>query len=135
MFYFIFLIFKIFLELNLINNILSIKLYEYYDVREHYKCDSFNYARNQWKCKRCWTFSVDEVISYRICIDHGGKDQTIVSVTELLTCLRKYRIIAYKGWRGNPMNSGFKYWVFNGLPAESCKPFPFKKKEKIEENL
>ena len=56
-------------------------------------------------------------------------------MTELLTCLPKYKNITYKGFRGNPGASGFKYWVSNRLLTESCKPFPLKKNEKIEENL
>ena len=133
--YFILKLLKIFLELNFINSIFSLKLDEEYDVREHYKCESFKDVRDQMGCAGCWAFSVAEVISDRICIDSGGKDQTIVSETELLTCMSFYKDTIYKGCKRARRSDGFKYWVSKGLPTKSCKPFPFKKKEKIKDNL
>jgi cathepsin B len=86
-------------------------------------------------CGGCWAFSLAEVISDRICIDSGGKDQTIVSETELLTCMPSYKNKIYKGCNGGSRSKGFHYWVSKGLPTKSCKPFPFKKDEKLEDNL
>ena len=126
---------KILLYFIFIGNIISIQLYEQYDIRDHYKCASFNDFRDQKYCKGCWAFAGAETISDRICIDSGGKDQTLVSETELLTCLSKYTDPTLKGCGGGNMAEGFKYWINKGLPTKSCKPFPFGEKEKIENHL
>jgi cathepsin B len=133
--HFIFIFLKIFLELNIIHNIISLELPEKYDVREHYKCESFNDVRNQMNCGGCWAFSIAEVISDRICIDSNGLYQTIVSETELLTCMSHYNDINLKGCNSGSRAEGFHYWVSKGLPTKSCKPFPFQEKEKIIDHL
>ena len=125
---------KIFLYYIFIGSIISIELYEQYDIRNHYKCESFNVFRDQKHCGGCWAFSVAETISDRICIDSGGKDQTLVSETELLTCLPKYRNSTLKGCGGASRAEGFHYWVTKGLPTKNCKPFPFGKDDIISDH-
>lgn len=121
---------KIILFLKFLNNnIICIELYEEYDVRDHYKCDSFNDFRDQKDCGGSWAFSIAEVVSDRICIDSGGNNQTIISEMELLTCLSSYNNSTEKGCDGASRASGFHYWITKGLPTKICKPFLFENGE------
>ena len=115
---------------------------EKYDLRDHYNCNSFKVIRNQGRCGGCWAFATAEVISDLICIKSGGKIQTIMSETYLLTncifCFNNSNI--KKGCNGGHEMYAFIFWILKGLPSgglygdkKSCLPFPFSPYEVVNE--
>ena len=128
---------KILLLMILINIMMGFELEledlpEEFDLRKNYtntnyKCKSFDWIKDQGKLGSCWAFSAAGVINDRICIGSKGKNQTIVSVTELITCCRCCCTKdENRTCDGGSKMFGFIYWVQYGLPSESCKPYPFK---------
>ena len=138
------------LFLLLFQNIISLEkedeyfnLPDEYDLRKEYKeCESLRDIRDQGSiCGGCWAFATAEVISDRICVDSGGKKQVNISANELLTCCDfcfNFSDTKRGCGGGNALFHllGFEYiyWIKNGLPDVSCKPFHFYK-EYNESNL
>ena len=118
-----------------LNEQLKLSYPEEFDLRiEYNECESLKLIKYQGECGGCWAFAVTGVISDRICINSRGKDQIILSETELISCcffcfdLNNYQ----KGCGGGTENSAFLYWVVFGLPTSSCKPFHFEEESSFD---
>ena len=122
----------ILIYLFLLNFGILIDLPEAYDVRDHYKCDSFYDIRDQRGCGGCWAFATSEVISDRYCINSKGKNQLLFSEMELLTCCKNTSDSPIAGCDGGDEQLAFHYWIKTGLPTKSCKEFLFGENETVE---
>ena len=101
-----------------------------YDTRDQYqKCESIQEIRDQSTCGSCWAFAAAEVMSDRICIHSGQKDQTRVSPQQLVSCCDS---CGY-GCEGGFPNEAFIYWTKTGIVsgglygdyAQTCMPYVF----------
>ena len=119
----------------------DVYLPEEYDVRETYNCKSFDVIRDQGHCGACWACATAEVISDLLCIKSGGKKQTIISDTYLLTnCQYCFNHTSEKkGCVGGIREYAFLFWILSGLPSgglngdkTSCFPYPFNSTEEVD---
>ena len=100
---------------------------DFLDLRKEYpKCNSLNEIYDQSTCGSCWALAATETMSDRICIHTGGKIQTRLSATELITCCYSCGL----GCSGGYSSLAFKYWKDNGIPSggpygddQTCKPY------------
>ena len=98
-----------------------------YDLRKEYPyCQSLQEIYNQSYCSSSYAISSSQTISDRICIHTGGKLQTRISATDIITCCSE----CGKGCIGGLPNLVFNYWINNGIPSgglygdnNTCKPY------------
>jgi len=84
---------------------------------------------DQSDCGSCWAVAAAAVMSDRVCIHSGGKDQTQISAADVMTC-------GYYGTE-NGCHGGYEEWAFyhyqyDGVVSGSsygedsgCKPYPY----------
>jgi len=102
---------------------------ESFDSRTEWaSCESIQEVRDQSACGSCWAFGAAEVMSDRICIHSGQKDQTRVSTEDLLECCAECGF----GCQGGFPPAAFNFWkehgvVTGGLHSDKsyCKPYAF----------
>jgi len=91
-------------------------------------CSSLREVRDQSSCGSCWAFGAAEVMSDRICIASGQKDQTRVSAEDLVECCTD---CGY-GCEGGFPSAAFDFWESQGIVTgglygdqQYCKNYPF----------
>lgn len=91
-------------------------------------CQSISEIRDQSSCGSCWAFGAAEVMSDRICIHSGQKDQTRVSATDLLACCTDCGF----GCQGGFPPAAFDFWKTQGVVSGAlyqdtkyCLNYPF----------
>ena len=97
------------------------------DLRKEYPhCDSIKEIFDQSNCGSCWALAATGTITDRLCIQTGGKIQTRISATEIITCCSNCGIECSGGYP----SSAFIYWKDFGIPSGgkygdniTCKPY------------
>ena len=100
---------------------------DFLDLRKEYpKCDSIKEIYVQSSCGSCWALAATGTMTDRLCILTGGKIQTRLSATELITCCDSCGL----GCLGGYPSLVFQYWKNNGIPSggpfgdkKTCKPY------------
>ncbi|KHJ86156.1 hypothetical protein OESDEN_14101, partial [Oesophagostomum dentatum] len=58
-----------------------------FDAREQWpNCTSVQHVRDQANCGSCWAVSAASAMSDRACVQSGGKINTMMSDTDILSC-------------------------------------------------
>jgi cysteine peptidase C len=100
-----------------------------FDASLHWKnCTTIMNIRDQSACGSCWAVAAAETISDRYCTVLGATDKyrnVEVSAAYLMSCCDECGM----GCGGGFPDSAMQYWASNGLPLESCDPYPFPKCE------
>lgn len=100
---------------------------DFLDLRTEYKkCNSIKEIYDQSSCGSCWALAATGTMTDRLCILTGGRIQTKLSATELITCCDSCGL----GCLGGYPSLAFKYWKNNGIPSggsfgdkQTCKPY------------
>jgi len=111
---------------------------ETFDAREKWpQCKTLFDIRDQSRCGSCWAVSSALVMSARLCIGSGQKDQRYVSADDVLSCCKNCGQDALGGCDGGYEDNAFREWVDRGFVTggnydpfpdtvtTSCKPYPF----------
>ena len=88
-----------------------------FDVR--IKWDKYIHPiRNQERCGSCWAFSAAEVLTDRFTIATKGKDRTVLSPEDLVSCDK-----SDMGCEGGQLASAWKYIKDIGIVSDKCYPY------------
>ncbi|KHJ83204.1 papain family cysteine protease [Oesophagostomum dentatum] len=107
---------------------------ESFDAREKWSyCKSISLIRDQSKCGSCWAVSAASAMSDRLCIQTGGKNQTLISDSDILSCCNDWSPTCSRGCRGARDNlAAWEYVKERGSCSGGayeekgvCKPYPF----------
>jgi cysteine peptidase C len=90
-------------------------------------CKTILNIRDQSACGSCWAFGAAEAISDRYCTVLGasGNPNLEISSAWLMSCCAE----CGDGCQGGFPEAAWQYWVDNGLPTDTCDPYPFPKCE------
>ncbi|VEN48153.1 unnamed protein product [Callosobruchus maculatus] len=105
---------------------------EEFDARKKWSnCESIREIRDQSACGSCWAFSSSSVMSDRVCIHSGQKNQLRISAADIMECCDSCTDHG-DGCFGGTAYLAFKQWVDSGFvsgggyhSAYGCKPYPF----------
>jgi len=106
----------------------------HFDVREKWpKCKTLFDIRDQSRCGSCWAVSAATIMSARLCIGSGQKDQRYVSAEDIISCcpacgdgcLGGFEDAAFKYWVERGFVTGGDYDAFPEKHISSCKPYPW----------
>ncbi|CAJ0609717.1 unnamed protein product [Cylicocyclus nassatus] len=107
---------------------------ERFDAREKWPhCKSIQQVRDQTKpCASCWAVSAASVMSDRACIQSGGKIQTLISDSDLLSCCGGGNEVCGNCYDGGYPMKAWEHAIVNGTCSggpygaqNACKPYPF----------
>ncbi|CAJ0594741.1 unnamed protein product [Cylicocyclus nassatus] len=106
---------------------------ESFDARKKWpECQSIKLVRNQGNCGSCWAVSAASVMSDRLCIASGGKIQTILSSTDIISCCNECPALPCNGVGLHDAFLPWKYMKSNGICSGGpyggenvCKPYVF----------
>lgn len=105
-----------------------------FDSRERWpKCKTLFDVRDQSRCGSCWAVAAGTVMSARLCIHSGQKDQRKISADDIMSCCKVcgtgcqggQEDTAFAQWVERGFVTGGDYWPFPVVKAKSCKPYPF----------
>ncbi|KHJ89320.1 papain family cysteine protease, partial [Oesophagostomum dentatum] len=104
---------------------------ESFDAREKWPfCKSLGFIHDQSACGSCWAVSGASTMSDRLCIQTKGKDQTLLSDADLVSCCHACNPAG--GCNGAWPYFAWQYVMTNGIcsggyPEDEnvCKPYPF----------
>ncbi|XP_055350944.1 cathepsin B-like cysteine proteinase 4 [Paramacrobiotus metropolitanus] len=107
---------------------------ECFDARKNWpKCKSIADIRNQGNCGTCWAVSTASVVSDRLCIASGEKNQTFISAVNVATCTDLSRNAMDNCLFGNDPANAYKQMCIYGAVSggnydskQGCLPYPVK---------